>query len=373
MSSKRILFIAHHRLDRSPGQRYRFEQVFDYLESKGLECVLANIIAEEDEYSLYQSNNIIRKLWIGIKSYKKRFQDLLNSENFALIVICREALPTRTTFFEKAVSKKNIPIIFDFDDAIWVKDVSNVNKKISWFKDEKKIERVLPLCDHITCGNKYLAAYAKKFNENVTIIPSSVDTSLYKSFQRKSNGVIKIGWVGSHTTVKHFESITSVFLKLKLKYKDGIEFTVIGDENYVNRKLNIKGLKWDNEKEVELFNSFDIGVMPLPDNEWTKGKCGMKGLLYMSVGIPTVMSKVGMNHDIINHGENGFLASGEDEWIQTLTNLIEDENLRKMIGESGRKTVLDHYSKDTVKEKYYKLYNSLIEKHEKNSTTPKTH
>ena len=125
--------------------------------------------------------------------------------------------------------------------------------------------------------------------------------------------------------------------------------------------------------EVELFNSFDIGIMPLPNNEWTKGKCGMKGLLYMSVGIPTVMSKVGMNHEIINHGENGFLASDEDQWIQTLSNLIEDKELRKIIGEKGRETVLDYYSKDTVKEKYYQLYNSLIEKNEKNSIIPKTH
>ncbi len=373
MSTKKILFVAHHRLDRSPGQRYRFEQVFDYLESKGLECTLANIISEEDEYSLYHSNNIIRKIWIGIKSYKKRILDLLNTNNFDLIVIYREALPTRTTFFEKAVSKKNIPILFDFDDAIWIKDVSSVNKKISWFKDENKIERLLPLCDHITCGNEYLAKYASKFNSNVTIIPSSVDTKLYRSLNKKANGVVKIGWVGSHTTVKHFESITPVFKKLKSRYADGIEFTVIGDENYVNNDLNIKGVRWENKNEVELFNSFDIGVMPLPNNDWTKGKCGMKGLLYMSVGIPTVMSNVGMNQEIVNHGENGFLASAEKEWIQILSKLIEDKKLREKIGKEGRKTVLDKYSKDSVKEKYYQLYNSLIEKHEKNSATPKTY
>ena len=144
------------------------------------------------------------------------------------------------------------------------------------------------------------------------------------------NGQVKIGWIGSHTTVKHFEMITDVYLKLKLKYKDKIDFVLIGDENYHHKKLGIKGLKWEKNKiEVELFNSFDIGIMPLPNNEWAKGKCGMKGLLYMSVGIPSVMSNVGMNKDIIKHGVNGFLPVGEKQWIDVLSKLIENKELRK--------------------------------------------
>ena len=360
--TKNILFVAHHRFDRSPGQRYRFEQVFDYLESKGLKCTLANIISEEDEYALYKSNDIFKKILVGLKSYRKRIIDLFNANKYDLIVIYREALPTRSTFFEKFIAKKNIPVVFDFDDAIWVKDVSEVNKKISWLKDERKIERLIPLCNHITCGNKYLADYALKYNQNVTIIPSTVDTTLYKPLEKQKNGVVKIGWVGSHTTIKHFELITNVFKQLKNKYKELVDFVVIGDENYKNDELNIHGLKWENEQEVNLFNSFDIGVMPLPDNEWTKGKCGMKGLLYMSVGIPTVMSDVGMNKDIINHGKNGFLATGEEQWIHVLSELIDDAGLREKVGASGRETVVKYYSKTTVKENYYQLYNSLIQK-----------
>ena len=153
-----------------------------------------------------------------------------------------------------------------------------------------------------------------------------------------------------------------MFKQLKNKYKELVDFVVIGDENYKNDELNIHGLKWENEQEVNLFNSFDIGVMPLPDNEWTKGKCGMKGLLYMSVGIPTVMSDVGMNKDIINHGKNGFLATGEEQWINVLSELIDDADLREKVGASGRETVIKNYSKTTVKENYFELYNSLIQK-----------
>ena len=226
---------------------------------------------------------------------------------------------------------------------------------------KKKIEKILPLCNHVTCGNEYLANFAKKFNPNVTIIPSTVDTDKYIPLKiDKPTKIIKIGWVGSHTTVKHFEMLNDVYIELTNKYKKQIKFILIGDENYQNKELDVKGIKWENDKEVELFNSFDIGIMPIPDNEWSKGKCGMKGLLYMSVGIPTVMSGVGMNKKIIQNGENGYLANSPTEWIDLLSNLIENQDLRTKIGNSGRETVLKHYSKNVVKETYFDLYNSIM-------------
>ena len=213
---KKILFLAHHRIDRSPGQRYRFEQFFDYLEFKGIQCYLANIINEQDENALYHSKNILKKIKIGLNSYKRRWIHTSKIQNFDLIVIYREVLPTKSIFFENYIYKKNVPIVYDFDDAIWVKDVSDANKKISFLKDEKKIEKILPLCKHVTCGNQYLANFAKKFNANVTIIPSTVDTEKYRPLKfAKNSKLIKIGWVGSHTTVKHFEMLKDVYIKLK--------------------------------------------------------------------------------------------------------------------------------------------------------------
>ena len=108
--------------------------------------------------------------------------------------------------------------------------------------------------------------------------------------------------------------------------------------------------------------------MPIPDNEWSKGKCGMKGLLYMSVGVPTVMSGIGMNKKIIQNGKNGFLANSPSEWVDLLSKLIENQDLRKKIGQAGRETVLKNYSKNVLKETYFNLYSSLIKKYEKNST-----
>jgi glycosyltransferase involved in cell wall biosynthesis len=358
---KKILFLAHHRLNRSPGQRYRFEQFFDYLQKNEILCYLSFIIYEKDEKALYYSKNLFGKVKLALNSIIRRIIHIKNIKDFDLVVIYREALPFKSTFFENYIAKKKIPMVYDFDDAIWVKDVSEVNKKISFFKDEKKIEKILPLCKYVTCGNEYLANFALKFNSNVVIIPSTVDTDIYKPIKKNNiNSPVKIGWVGSHTTIKHFELISDVYLELKTKYNNKVEFIVIGDENYKNEKLNLQGKKWENDKEVQLFNSFDIGVMPLPNNDWTKGKCGMKGLLYMSVGLPTVMSNVGMNKDIINDGINGFLPTGNKEWIDVLSKLIEDKELRKKIGDKGRETVLEKYSKNIIKKTYLDLYTSLM-------------
>ncbi|MFT7157366.1 MAG: glycosyltransferase involved in cell wall biosynthesis [Parvicella sp.] len=355
---KKILFIASHRFNRAPNQRYRFEQYFDFLNQNGFECVLSNIISEEDDVVLYQKGSYFSKLKIALKSCRIRRADVKRAKDFDLIVICREAILTRSIRFEKRLTKSGVPTVFDFDDAIWVKDVSAGNKWLSFLKNASKINDILPLCDHVTAGNQYLADYAKKYNPNVTIIPSTIDTERYVPLER-INKKVTIGWVGSHTTVKHFELVESVYERLLKKYGDKIQFKVIGDTSYSNPKLNIIGEPWINEQEVELFNSIDIGVMPLDEDEWTRGKCGMKGLLYMSVAKPSVMSAVGMNTDIVNHGVNGFTPVGDNQWFDALCILIENPELRGTIGIEARKTIVERYSKKANQVKYLRLYNKL--------------
>jgi glycosyltransferase involved in cell wall biosynthesis len=277
-----------------------------------------------------------------------------------LVVVFREAILTSSIFFEKRLAKSGVPILFDFDDAIWVKDVSEGNQRLSFLKNPDKIKKILPLVSHVSAGNSYLKEFALKFNKSVSIIPSTIDTDKYKEIKQFKEGLVTIGWVGSHTTIKHFETIVPILIKLKEKYKEKIEFKVIGDPGYYNSDLGINGMAWDNSKEVEFFNMLDIGVMPLPEDEWTKGKCGMKGLLYMSVNTPAVMSSVGMNSEIIENGVNGFLADTPEEWFEVLSKLIEDEKLRKSIGLAGRKTVEEKYSMNSQKEKYLDLYLSLM-------------
>ncbi|HCA82297.1 MAG TPA: glycosyl transferase family 1, partial [Flavobacteriales bacterium] len=166
---------------------------------------------------------------------------------------------------------------------------------------------------------------------------------------------VVIGWSGSLTTIKHFRIAVPVLKKLREHYGDRIRFKVIGHAGFSEEELGIRGTAWSSERELEELQEIDIGIMPLPDDEWSKGKCGLKGLVYMSIGIPSVMSPVGVNTQIIRHGENGFLAGTEAEWFEILSLLIESPELRKQIGSSGRQTVVENYSVLANRENYLNI------------------
>ena len=214
----------------------------------------------------------------------------------------------------------------------------------------------------VIAGNEFLANYALNFNKNVIIIPSTIDTEKYTIKEAKAEKEIVIGWSGSFSTIEHFETAKEALKAIKDRYNDKVVFEVIGDPNYRCDILGIIGKAWDANTEVEDLQYFDIGIMPLPDNEWTKGKCGMKGLQYMAAGIPTIMSPVGVNSKIIEDGENGFLAATTEEWINKLSLLIDSAELRKKFASNGRKEVERKYSIDANKEKYIAAMQMVLEK-----------
>lgn len=357
-----VLFIAAHRPDRSPSQRFRFEQYFDYLKENGWNCELSYLFSEKDDKILYRPGNFFMKSIIFLKSIIKRFRDLSSKNRYDIIFIQREAFMTGSVFFEKRFSNSRAKIIFDFDDAIWNLDISDANKILGFLKNPSKTAKIIELSDLVFAGNKYLAEYAKQYNKNVLVIPTTIDTNHHQVADTGKKGdKICIGWTGSLTTIKHFQFAVPVLEKLKKKYGDRISFKVIGDKNYVNESLGIKGTEWSRETEIRELQTIDIGIMPLPDDEWSKGKCGLKGLQYMSLGIPTIMSPVGVNTDIILQGINGFLASTEQEWLEKLELLIENPQLRERFKKEGQKTVAEKYSKNAWKSVILNTFNNLIQ------------
>jgi glycosyltransferase involved in cell wall biosynthesis len=286
---------------------------------------------------------------------------LLRKNEYDIIFIYREALMTRSIYFEKQFRKSKAKIVFDFDDAIWHFDISDANKKLGWLKDPSKTAKIISLSDLVIAGNNYLADYARKYSQNVVVIPTTIDTDYHKeAILYSDRRTICIGWTGSHTTIKHFEFAVPFLKKLKQKYGDKIYFKVIGDSSYKNTELGITGITWNKENEIKELSTFDIGIMPLPDDEWAKGKCGLKGLQYMALEIPCIMSPVGVNCEIISDGINGYLAKNNKEWVEKISLLIENNELRKQIGVHARKTVEEKYSVESQKEKYLNLFKQLL-------------
>ncbi len=358
---KRILYIVQHRFNRSPGQRYRCEQYIPFLEANGYECVYSPIlINEQEDHDLYYGN-YFRKLTLFLKGIFRRIRDIIRAKDFDIIFIYREAFMTGTVLFEKLIHKAGDKIIFDFDDAIWNHDVSVGNKNLAWLKRPEKTNDIIALADLVFAGNQYLAEYASNHNKNVVIVPSTIDLEYYRIPAKNfsvTNPVI-IGWSGSLTTIEHFKPIIPVLKKLKEKFGSKIEFKVFGIPEYENEELGIKGIAWTPENEVSEIASFDIGIMPLPDNEWSRGKCGMKGLQYMALEVATIMSPVGVNKEIIQDGKNGFLASSDEEWLQKISVLVESKELRDKFGKAGRETVEKQYSSDAIRQDYLRYFNEL--------------
>lgn len=358
---KKILFITLHRKDRAPNQRFRFEQYISYLSKNGFKCTLSPlIISAEEDKRFYSSGNLFGKFKLAIKLGLRRFRDILRASSFDIVFIAREAFIMRSVFFEKCISKSKAKIIFDFDDSIWMNVISKNNQKYAWLKSGSKTGKIISMSNLVLAGNEYLASYAKKFNSNVVIFPTTIDTEHYQPDYTENNEIITIGWSGSVSTVEHFQYAIPALRVLKKKYGNKIKITVIGDDNFRLDDLGIIGKPWRIDTELEDLRAFDIGIMPLPDNEWTWGKCGLKGLQYMALEIPTVMSPVGVNNEIIKDGINGFLANDTNDWIAKISRLVDDSKLRVSLGKGGRKTVTDNFSVISLQKTYLNHFNRLL-------------
>ncbi len=354
----KILFLTVHRPDRSPSQRFRFEQYIPFLRQNGFECTHSFLLGEKDDKVFYSKGKILGKLGIVRKSFFRLWKLSSHADDYDFIFIQRETFMLGTSFFERRFAKSKAKVIFDFDDSIWLLDVSNANKAFAWLKNPEKTAEIIAVSDVVIGGNPYLCDYAKQFNKNVKLIPTTIDTAEYTNKGNKNTSIC-IGWSGSLTTLKHFDHAIPFLKKVKEKYGDKISIKAIGDSNYKNAALNVISLGWRKDNEVEELSTFDIGIMPLPDDKWASGKCGLKGLQYMALEIPTIMSPVGVNSEIIQDGVNGFLATTEEEWITKLTQLIESKELRQKMGKAGRKTVEEKYSIESQKNAYLQLFKEL--------------
>ena len=354
---KKILLLSPYPYGIGPSQRFRFEQYLDIL-SEEYNYAQKTFWDKKSWDILFSNKSFLIKFYYLMIAFAKRKLLLFAIHKYDLVFIHREVAHVGPPIFEwiiKFVFRKKI--IYDFDDAIWFLNYSNKNKISRFFKSPWKVKYICKWADTVIVGNGYLADYANKYNNNVFVIPTTIDTNYHKHKISKNNK-LTIGWTGTLTTLKQLNLILPVLRQLENKCD--FEFLVISNED---PKLDLKShkyKKWCKETEINDLSKIDIGLMPLYNNEWEKGKCGFKGLQYMALEIPTIMSPVGVNTEIIKDGENGFLAKTEYEWFEKLTLLIEDIGLRKKLGQAGRQTVINKYSIEANKQKYLEVINSVL-------------
>jgi glycosyltransferase involved in cell wall biosynthesis len=344
--TKKILFIGPHRPNRNGSQRFRMEQFFPALRAAGIDFDYSWFLDEKDDRVFYQKGNWPGKFRVWAKAAAIRLGDVLTANRYSTIFIQREAFMTGTVLFERLLSRSRARLVFDFDDAIWLDDVSAQNRQLRWLKRPGKTADLIRLADEVIAGNTFLADYAKQFNRHVQIIPTVVDTEIFApvASSEQENNSICIGWSGSKTTVKHFATVLPALKKIAGEFGSRVRFKLVGDAFFRTEGLVVEASDFSFENEVHHFRQMDIGLMPLPDDEWSKGKCAFKAIQYMSLAVPPVVSPVGMNTEVVEHEVNGFWASTMEEWVQQISRLVTDSSLRKETGRAARKKIVDHYS-----------------------------
>ncbi|NNE98610.1 MAG: glycosyltransferase family 4 protein, partial [Pyrinomonadaceae bacterium] len=294
---------------------------------------------------LYEEGHVAAKTAGIARAIIKRFRDILNASKFDIVYLFRTANLAGPAFLERLVTIRKIPMIFDFDDAIYMTNTSDANRKFGWLKFAEKTADICRISTSVSVGNSHLADYAKQFNENVFVIPTSIDTDNYQSdgHANGENERVVVGWTGSSTSQYHLEAFEPTLVEL-LERRDDVEIRVISNREPSFRQIPYTWREWSPESEVAEISEIEIGIMPTPDDEWSRGKCALKALQYMSLGIPAICTDMGANRDAIKHGENGYLAKTQDQWLEYFDRLIDDKTLRKKMGSEAKRTVLDGYS-----------------------------
>lgn len=352
----RILFLAPYPAFESPSQRYRFEHYLPYLKEKGIDYVYKPFLSKSAWAVFFKPGNTFRKGMGVLAGYGRRFLQLFTLFRYDYIFIHREAAPIGPPVFEWMMAKLfGKKIIYDFDDAIWIPATSSYNKAASKLKNFGKVAKICKWSYKVSVGNAYLGAYASQFNKNVVLVPTVVNTEeVHNQLQNQQTTTPAVGWTGTFSTLQYLDLILPVLQELQQQY-DFI-FYVIADKDPALPLKNYRFIKWSKATEAKDLLNFHIGLMPLYDNEIAKGKCGFKAIQYMSLGIPAVVSPVGVNSQIVDEGLNGFLSAAPQQWKQHLEILLKDATLRAAMGTAARKKIEDHYSVTATKDLFVSLF-----------------
>jgi len=355
---KKILILAPYPAFKSPSQRYRFEHFLPFFKQHQLHYDYIPFFDTDSWEIIFKKGHYVRKITGTVTGFLKRFSLMFRVNAYDIIFIHREASPIGPPIFEwfmGCVLKKKI--IYDFDDAVWLQEASENNELISFIKWSKKVQFICKISHTISAGNQYLAAFAGKLNDRVLINPTVVNTEgAHKGLKihEATTRMCTIGWTGTFSTLTHLQTIIPVLSALQQEID--FRFMVICNKDPRFDLKHYEYIEWSEEREADDILKFDIGIMPLPDTEWAKGKCGFKAIQYMSLGIPAVVSDVGVNATIVDHGENGFVCRTESEWLTALKTLLFDLTLRKKMGLNAYQKIENNYSVNAQRDRFFATF-----------------
>jgi len=346
------IFYFSRNVEIEPASRYRIYQYLPFLTERGVRVEIQPLFREFYFWilSLPRPLKIIFQILYCPYRFAVRAFRLLRAPAADLVIIKDQLFPYLPYLVEKIFAPAGKVVGVDLDDAVFLTPGQG-----------RKMEKVLGGAGFVMVGNKYLSDFAARHNRKVYLVPTVVNTERIRPRTdwkiRDSRGVVTIGWIGLAYNLHYLQDLEEALAELSQKFR--IVLKVVSSRGVKMRGVNVVFKKWSLAGEDDEVQSFDIGIMPLRDDEWSRGKCGLKLIQYMAAGVPVVASPVGVNAEIVRDGQNGFWARNRAEWVEKLAILCQNEEIRRGFGGQGRETVEKSFSLSVWAPKLDEIYQSV--------------
>jgi glycosyltransferase involved in cell wall biosynthesis len=360
-SNKRVLIICPYPPHCAPSQRLKYEQYLDYFRANGYEITISPFMTLAFWKVAYQKGRYARKIFWTLFGYLRRVFDLLRLPFYDGVYIHLWVVPLGPPVFEWLYCLVNRAVIYDIDDMVFLlkREKQSVNRLINAFKSEGRVFHLMKKAKHVITCTPALDRLVRQYNPNTTDISSTINTEEYVPAAPSDNGkTVTLGWSGSHSSSRYLYLLRNVLLDLRREMD--FRLVVIGDPGFRIEGLEVTTLPWVERTEVRDLQQIDIGLYPLPVDDWVLGKSGLKALQYMALGIPTVATAVGANFRVIDDGASGFLVRTEEEWKSRIRQLAGDPALRRRIGENARRRVEGFYSVRANRGTYLSILDAVV-------------
>jgi len=324
-------------------------QYLPYLQNLGFDVEVYPFTDPQLFQAIHRNGGNVAKLGGLGSAVIRRLSLLRRMADVDVVFLHREAFPFGPPLLEMTLARHCKSVVFSFDDALYARYpyATGLSRRVAYrFKYGRNLGTLISRCAAVVAGNDVLARYARQYNERVEVIPTAVDTIHYAgrgSVARKPD-VVTIGWMGSPSTSIYLRQIEGSLQKIEGRYGSRVQFRFVGDPAFHTTLRSAEVRSWNASTEISDLEGFDIGLMPLLDSEWTRGKCAFKAVQYMAAEAPVVASPVGASEAVVREGVTGMLAKSPDDWVNALSSLIEQPRLRELLGKNGRAWVEERFS-----------------------------
>lgn len=339
----KVLFLTRYPLD-GASSRYRVHQYVPALEALGVQCTVQSFMDDEMYRLSFSQGRTFTKTCMTLQAIAKRLHTLSGWRDYDLIYMQRELFPFAPPWVEQWMSRRGAVMLFDYDDALFIKKPSRYNPIATLLRSPSKTLDIFRVVDCVVAGNDWLRDRAIAEGGRAVTLEVAEDTNRIAMHPPHSNQrPVTIGWLGSKTTVKYLRLIEPVLQDLARAHPD-LRFEIVGGGDFEMAGVRWIHTEWSLDAELHALQRFDIGLMPLPEEDWANGKSGGKARTYMAAGIVPVCQDIGYNRQLIRQGETGFLCNTTQEWRETLERLIADDLLRQQVAVAARADVEERFS-----------------------------